>query len=124
MWRYPVFRAAVFSIVLAVSAGPDAALLCKVLCDSAPVAASGCHRKDVSPSLNVAGTDNCGSGVVGGALLFKEDPRRGASDHDARSAVVVPRYQFVPATYRDVRADGSGLGSSPEPEPLLTALRI
>ena len=52
-----MLRAAAFSLVLALAAGPNVSWVCTVLCDEAPVASECQHQ---SPAASVASAaDNC-----------------------------------------------------------------
>ena len=119
-----MFRATVLSIVLMVGMGQDTMLLCKVWCDPAEAARTGCHQKDASTSPSVTGSDNCGPVALSSAVLVREDVRRGMSDQGARHAVVIPRYQG-PASPTELRLGSDpGRASPVESRPLVCALRI
>jgi hypothetical protein len=79
-------------------AGPDARLLCKMWCDPAEAARTGCHHDEARTSPRVTGSD-CGDVALNAAaVLVTADARRGVSDPDARHPVVVPRYRFPAST--------------------------
>lgn len=93
-----MFRAALFSIVLVLALGQNAMVLCKVWCDPAASAVSGCHdsgRSSDSPS--VARAHSCDDASNETAFL-KEDVRRSVSAFERDRAIAVPPYQLVSAT--------------------------
>ena len=120
---YPVFQAAVLSIVLMVGVGQDAAILCKAWCDPAQAARTGCHQRDANASPSVTGSDNCGSAAQNSAVLVREDIRR-VSDQSARHAVVMPRSQVSPSLRVLRPGSDPGRASPIDPRPLVPALRI
>jgi hypothetical protein len=119
-----VFRPAVLSLVLMVGVAQDAALFCKAWCDPAQAAKTGCHQQDTNAFPRVTGSDNCGPPPLNGAVLVREDVRRGTSDPGARHSVVIPRYQ-VPLSPSLLRLGSERGRTSPiEPRPLARVLRI
>ena len=107
-----------------VGMGQDTVLLCKVWCDPAEAARTGCHQQDASTSPSVTGSDNCERVALNSAVLVREDVRRGMSDQSARHAVVILRYQ-LPASSRELRLGSDpGQASLVESRPLVCALRI
>jgi hypothetical protein len=120
-----VLRRSVLSIVLLLAIGQDTALLCTVWCHPGGAAMPACHDQiqNSGKSLSVKEDDSCGRVMVGGALLIREDLRR-VPDHDARYAVVVPRFH-VPSSPNDARrCSDPGRASPLESRPLIVALRI
>ena len=123
-----MFRAALFSIVLTLAVGQNAALLCKVWCHDATSA--GCPHQDstTSPDLTtspgVSADDNCGSTFVGPVAFVREDARRTAAAPDAQNALAVPRF-LLALSHTDL---GSGFESGRrrlfEERSLVIALRI
>jgi hypothetical protein len=120
--EYHVFRAALFSIVLALAAGQNASLLCQVWCHDAMSA--GCPHQDSTTSPSVSAGDSCSSAVVGAVAFVREDARRTAAAPDAQNALVVPRLRLAPST-TDLRPGfESGRRLPLEERPLVIALRI
>jgi hypothetical protein len=116
-----VFRAALFSIVLTLSAGHNISLLCHVWCSEATSAE--CPHQDAPPS-SVSSHDNCPGGIGGPAAFIREDARRAAAAPDAQNALAVPRFLLAPS-HSDL-----GFASVPgrrllfDERPLVIALRL
>jgi len=105
------------------SVGQDAVLLCKVWCDPAEAARTGCYHQGANTSPSVTGSDNCGSVALSSAALVREDVQRSA-DESARHAVVVPRYQMSSLASEARLSFDPGRASPAESRPLLLALRL
>ena len=119
--EYPVFRAALFSIVLTLAVGQDAGLLCTAWCpDTTP---AGCPHQD-STSPSVSAHDNCSTDVGAAVAFVREDARRTSAAPDAQNALIVPRFRLAPSP-TDVRPGfESGQRGPLEERPLAIALRI
>ena len=117
-----MFRAALFSIVLTLTFGQNASLLCKVWCPDATSA--GCPHQDSTTSPSVSTHDNCRSDVGAAVAFVREDARRTAAAPDAQNALVVPRF-LLALSHIDL---GFGFESGRrlllEERPLVIALRI
>ena len=116
-----MFRAALFSIVLTLTVGQNAGLLCKVWCHDATSA--GCAHHDSTTSPSVSADDSCSS-VVGAVAFVREDARRTAAGPDAQSALVVPRFRLAPSPTDQRSGFESGRRLLLEERPLVIALRI
>ena len=57
---FSVYRSIVFSIVLTLAAGPNAAALCAGWCETAEIAARACRHDAPAASASVSGADPCG----------------------------------------------------------------
>ena len=117
-----MFRAVLFSIVLTLTVGPNASLLCEGWCHDATSA--GCPHQDPTISLSVGADDSCTDVGVVAAAFVGEDARRADPGPDARNALVVPRFRYAaPPT-----DSGSGYEAGWLPlldaRPLLITLRI
>jgi hypothetical protein len=126
--EHHVFRAALFSIVLTLTVGQNAGLLCKVWCHDATSA--GCPHQDSTTFLDsatspsVSADDNCGNTFVGPIAFVREDARRTAAAPDAQTALVVQRFQLAPPP-TDLRPGfESGQQRPLEERPLVITLRI
>ena len=120
--EYPVFRAALFSIVLTLAFGPNASLLCQVWCPD--TTSAGCPHQDSTTSPSVSADDNCSSVVAGAVGFVREDARRTAAAPDAQNALVVPRFRLAPSP-TDLRSGfESGRRLPFEERPLNITLRI
>jgi len=119
-----VFRAALFSIVLAMAVGQDAALLCKASCDQPEASAVGCQHQDATTSPTVSGDDNCGNLAVDAMAFVREDTRRGAAAPDTLNALVISRLRFAPSLPDSRSGYEAGPQLQLEARPLVTALRI
>ena len=118
-----MFRAAVLTIVLTLSAGPSATLLCKTWCN--PQSAAGrCHDTTSAGSTSVAANHKCDDAGFGAAALIPEGGLRSVSAPERHHAVLGPRHHLAnPAADRGPRGRSS-VQSSLEKRPLTTNLRI
>jgi hypothetical protein len=120
--EYPVFRAALFSIVLTLAFGPNASLLCQVWCPD--TTSARCPHQDSATSPSVSAHDNCRSDAGGAVSSVREDARRTTAAPDAQNALTVPRF-LLALSHTD---PGSGFESGRrllfEERPLVIALRI
>jgi hypothetical protein len=89
-----VFRAALFSIVFALVAGPEATLLCKVWCPS-EASASDCRHHGQASSVRVKTADHCDAADPSVVAVTQEDGRPVAPDSGARHAVPRQRFELV-----------------------------
>jgi len=118
-----VIRVLVFSIVLALAIGPNAALPCLTGCEEPQaVAVSGCHDEDAVGSMSLT-QDTCDH-VVLHTVAFLEDQVRRAPVPDAGHGVVTSRYQLTPPMIQGHPWHGRGSERSIEHQPISTALRI
>lgn len=108
--EHHVFRAAVLSIVLTLTGGQNAALLCGVWCQPYEVVPSGCHHQDPTTSPRLSGSDNCNNVVLSVAAFVLQDLRR-AYAPDAHYVIVFSR--FAPT------ATGTRSPYEPRPQPAL-----
>ena len=116
-----MFRAALFSIVLTLSVGQNASLLCQVWCPD--TTSAGCpHQDSTSPSLSAY--DNCRTDVGGSVAFVREDARRTAAAPDAQNALAVPRFLLARSHIDLGFGCESGLPLLLEERPLVIALRI
>jgi hypothetical protein len=92
-----VFRAAVVSIVLTLTLGQNASVLCRIWCHPAADAASAsCEHQNVGTSPGVTGSDRCTQSSAGATAFIREDLRRGGSATDADHSVVVAQFRLAP----------------------------
>jgi hypothetical protein len=119
-----VFRAALFSIVLTMAVGQDAALLCKAWCYLPQDLALGCQHQDATTSPTMNADDNCRNLAVGAIAFVREDARRGATAPDTQNALVIPRFRFAPALSDSRSGYESGSQLQLKAQPRVTALRI
>jgi hypothetical protein len=119
-----VFRAALFSIVLTMAVGQDAALLCKAWCYQPESSAVGCQHHDAMTSQTVRADDNCRNLAVDAIAFVREYARRGAAAPDTQNALVIARFRFAPSLPDSRSGYESGAQSQFEARPLVTALRI
>jgi hypothetical protein len=125
-WKneYPVFRAALLSIVFSLAAGQNVALLCRSWCDAHAAVPSECHHENSSTTPSVAGDKDCGKVVVAATAILREDVRRGVWSRDTNQAIPVPRYQLAQLTIQERPGHEPGREWSLEKRPLSIALRI
>jgi len=88
--EHHVFRTLVFSIVLTVAVGQQAALLCSAWCR--PQVAECRHDKPAATSSVIADDpcDECDKEAVSAALFLPEDLRRTVSDPSVDHAILAP----------------------------------
>ena len=120
-----VFRAALVSIVLTLTLGQNAALLCRVWCHPQQDANSAaCEHQAPTTSPSVTASESCAQIAAGPTAFVGEDARRVASGSDAQHGSVVARFQFLPPSVwsaRDLeRAHATPLAA----RTLVLALRI
>jgi hypothetical protein len=118
-----VFRAAVLSIVLAMTGTPTATLLCRTWCDPSAAAASGCHHEGLATVTIVAGQDGCRNTVLSATSIVQENARRTLSP-GREYALPLPRYQLAPSTVDTRLRLGVDWDRSLANQPLTPALRI
>jgi hypothetical protein len=119
-----VFRAALFSIVLTMAVGQDAALVCKAWCYQPEASAVGCQHQDAATHPTVTADDNCRNLAVDAIAFVRDDARRGAAAPDTQNALVVPRFRFAPSLTDSRSGYESGPQLRLEARPLVTALRL
>jgi hypothetical protein len=117
-----VLRAALFSIVLTLTFGQNASLLCKVWCPD--TTSAGCPHQDSTTSPSLSTHDNCRSDVGGAVAFVREDLRRTAAAPDAQNALAVPRFLLAPSHIDLSIGFESGRLLLLEERPLVIALRI
>src|SRR5687767_12512172 len=116
-----VFRAALFSIVLSLALGQNAALLCKAWCQDATPARCP-HGESTTPS-SMSADDRCEDAAADVAAFVREDAPRGGSASDAQNSAVVPGFRLTPPPVDAPRAFESG-GRLLEARPLVISLRV
>jgi hypothetical protein len=119
-----VFRSTVFSIVLTMALGQNAALLCGALWCDPQVPAHECHDADSAASPVLSGDAGCPAVPPGVAAFAREDSHRGMSAQDVSQITLIPRHQFAPPTTATHAARHSECRWSLEKRPLEAALRI
>jgi hypothetical protein len=119
-----VFRAAVLSIVLAITGNPNAALLCRTWCDPNAAAVSGCHHEDLVTFASVTAADGCRNAVLSATAFVQGDVRRGVSSRNGGHAIPVPRFELASSMVNASLGHEPSRDGSPEKRPLETALRI
>ena len=119
-----VFRAALVSIVLTLTLGQNAALLCSVWCDPQQDANSACEHPVPMTSASVTGNESCVQIAAGPTALVREDARRVASDSLAQQGTLVARFQFVPPSASSARDRERAQAAPPAARTLVLALRI
>ena len=118
-----MFRAALFSLVVILAAGPNAALLCGTQCHSGAERASAWEHNTHATTPGVVVKGDCA--VNANPVVFvREDARRSASAPDVTGAAAVARFVSTPP------AAGTPSVSHPngrpvlELRPLVFALRL
>ena len=112
-----MFRAAVFSIVLTLVAGPNASLLCAVWCHLQTANAGSCEHPTPTDTPSLTSNDSCPDVTAVSTAVVRDDVRRGASAPDPQAVRVA--FQFAPQprvrssvdeAARVFRLDGGPLG--------------
>ena len=84
--------ALVVAIALTLAVGPNASLLCRIVCNPQAAAASGCHHQAPTTSSSMAAADGCAYVSLSSAAFLREDIR-GDGSSSGEDAVPVLRYQ-------------------------------
>jgi hypothetical protein len=120
-----VFRAAVVSIVLTLTLGQNASLLCRTWCHPAAEAASAsCEHQNLSTSPGVTGSDRCTQSSTGATAFVRESLRRGGSATDADPSVGVAQFRLAPPPTPSASGQGPGRHAFTDARPVVLALRI
>ena len=120
---FPV-RAAVVSIVLALAAGPNAALLCSAWCHPQAAIQSSCLHQKAASAPGVAADDCCVTMVLSVATFLREDALRGVSAPDAGHSTLIPRFQAFRSATNARPVLEPGREWSVDHRPRVIALRI
>jgi hypothetical protein len=119
-----VFRAALVSIVVTLTLGQNAALLCSIWCHPQQSANSACEHQAPMTSPTVTGNESCVQIAAGPTPLVREEARRVAADSSAQRGAVVARFQFVPQSTSTARDLERAQAPPPAAPTLVLALRI
>ena len=119
--EHHVFRAVLYSIVLTLTVGQDAGLLCKVWCSN--TTSAECPHQDSTTSPSVGAEDSCRHAVVGAVACIREDARRTTAP-DAQNAPVIARFRLAPSPTDLGFGPESGRRRLLEERPLVITLRI
>lgn len=118
-----MFRAALFSIVLALVAAPEATLLCKVWCPS-EAGARDCRHHGWASSVALQTTDRCDAAAPSVVAVTGEAGRRDAPDAGARHAVPRQPFALVPSHQATDTVEFWARENVLEARPLETILRL
>lgn len=118
-----MFRAALVSIVLALTLGQNATLLCRVWCQPQERANSTCEHQPQKTSPSVTGNESC-IPIEGTTPFVREDGRRGSSASDAQPSVVIAPFHLPLLPSVAVRMNVHPQATPPDVRPLAVALRI
>lgn len=119
-----VFRAALVSIVLTLTLGQNAALLCSVWCHPQQDATSTCEHQVPMTFPGVTGNESCIQVAAELTALVREDARRAATGSHAQQGTVVARFPLLPPSTTSARDLERAQAPPPAARPLLLALRI
>jgi len=119
-----VFRAALLSIVVTLTLGQNATLLCSVWCHPQQSASSACGHHVPMTSPSMTGNESCVQAAAGPMVLVREDARGIASDSYARYGATVARFQVVPPSTSPARELERAQPPPPAAPTLVLALRI
>ena len=119
-----MFRAALVSMVLALTLGQNVVLLCRTWCHPEHGAHATCEHQVPATSPSATASESCTQLSNGTAPFVREDGPRRVSASDGQQGIVAAQFQFVlPPTlsaYDHERAQRTPL----EVRPLVLALRI
>ena len=118
-----MFRAAVLSIVMTLTAGSNASLLCILCCHPDATQAAPCEHRNSTGASSVTVNDSCSDSDATSSAFVREDARRGASA-SAQQAIAVTRLQFASPASHSTSVPESGQQSAREARPLVLVLRI
>jgi hypothetical protein len=119
-----MFRAAVLSIVLTLTIGPNTTLLCSVWCHPMEARASACQHQDTTVPPRVTGGDSCCAVPASTTAFVREEAKREPLTVGDHQAVPTTKTQLLPPPIgRGLTYDGSAARVLRTP-PLLIALRI
>ncbi len=117
-----MFRAALLSIVLTLSAGQDAILLCSIWCHSGKGITGTCEHQTETSAHGVVANEGCD---ISNPVVFVRDVARvRTSGPDVGGALLAPRFAFVPPAADNLSACEPGSRLRLELRPLVLALRI
>lgn len=118
-----MFRAALLSIVLTLTVGQDAALICAIWCHWGAGMAGECEHQTETASPGIIANDDCT--VSGYAIVFvREDARRSTSAPTVQSGVLVPQFALTPPASGGLAGNEAAGRRVLESRPLVLALRI
>jgi hypothetical protein len=119
-----VIRVTVLTVVLIVSAGPSAPLLCKTWCNPQPAAAGSCHDATPAGSTSIAANGRCDDAGLVTAAVVPEGGQRSVSAPDRHLVVQGPRHLFTNAAIDRGLREHASIQASLEKRPRTTNLRI
>lgn len=118
-----MFRAAVFSIVLTLVAGPNASLLCAVWCHPQAATAGPCEHPTPTSAPSLRSNDSCPDVTAPSMAVAREDVRRGGSAPDPHAVDAAP-FQFASQPRVRSSVDEAARVFRFDARPLVLALRI
>ena len=119
-----MFRAALVSVVLTLTLGQNAALLCVVWCHPQHGVNSACEAQVPTTSPSVTANESCTPVATAPTAFVREDGRRLASASMGQQGIVVAPFQFVaPPPFKGHRLEHAQ-SAALETRPLVLALRI
>jgi hypothetical protein len=119
-----MIRLIVLAIVLALSAGQNAALLCNMWCAPHAVPATGCHHQHAPTAPSATAGDHCNDLVLSVPAFVREDMRPRVSAPDVQHALLCSDFQVAPPLTDARPGNTPGQDRSLEKRPLVTALRL
>ena len=119
-----VFRAALVSIVLTLTLGQNAALLCVVWCHPQHGVNGACEQQVPTTSPSVTANESCARVAAAPTAFVREDGRRVASVSHAQQGIVVAPFQFVAPPSFSAHGLEHAQSTALEARPLVLALRI
>lgn len=84
-----MYRLAVFSIVLALAAGQNGALLCRIACHPDASATPACAHHDALTPTRITGGEACAEATMEMAAVVREEVRSGVASSDMAAAPVL-----------------------------------
>ena len=119
-----VFRAALVSIVLTLTLGQNAALLCVVWCHPQHGVNGACEDQVPTTSPSVTANESCASVATGPTAFVREEGRKLASASDGNQGIVVAPFQCVAPPSFSAHGMEQAQSIALEARPLVLALLI
>ena len=119
-----MFRAALVSVVLTLTLGQNAALLCVVWCHPQHGVNSACEAQVPTTSPSVTANESCAPVATGQTAFVREEGRKLASASVGHQGIVVAPLRFVAPPSFSAHSLEDAQSAALKARPLVLALRI